>query len=178
MSAIGYKAHTNCTERNVDLRVELMNDVLSKTEDEETRRHIEVMKRELIKRRGEGFVELDLSEIEENMTLDTKPGPDQVIVLTDVFCGSSGDSFVEIVKESEKVTVVGRPTLGVNDYANVAFITFEDRFQFWYPTSKSLAVDEGKGMGVVGVAPDVYVPWTPEHLKRDVDMDKALEVLD
>ncbi|TGB02030.1 S41 family peptidase [Halobacillus salinus] len=174
----GDKAYTLCTERNVDLRVELMDQVLQTIEDEKTRHQIDVMVRELKKNRGNGFVELDLSEIEDNMSFDTKQGPEEVVVLSDVFCGSSGDSFVETVKHSDKVTVIGRPTLGMNDYANVAMMTMEEKFQFWYPTSKSSAVDEGNGMGGVGIQPDVYIPWTPEHLDKDVDLERSMEVLE
>ena len=29
----------------------------------------------------------------------------------------------------------------------------------------------------VGIKPHLYIPWTPEHLNVDVDMESALEVL-
>lgn len=147
---------TNCTERNVDLRTQIFQDMLSGLKDQQTRNMIHIFIREMEKHRGEGFVELDLSELEDNMRIKTKPGPDKVIVLTDVYCGSSGDSFVEAVKESTKVTVVGRATAGLNDYANVAFKNWENRFELIYPTSRSAAIDQGNGMTGIGVKPNIY----------------------
>lgn len=92
-------------------------------------------------------------------------------------CGSSGDNFVDIMKKMPKVTVVGRPTLGILDYSNCCTAELGD-YEFLYPTSRNLAVDEGKGMTDKGVLPDVYIPWTPEHLVKDVDLEKALQLLE
>ncbi|MYL65129.1 hypothetical protein GLW07_17360 [Bacillus hwajinpoensis] len=170
-------ALTLCTERNVKLRLQMLEGALASIQDEETRRQILMMMRELENHRGEGFVELNLSELEENLVFETKSGPNKVIILSDVFCGSSGDSFVETCKHSSKVTVLGRPTLGMNDYANVAFKVWNNRFQLMYPTSKSSRVDEGKGMSEKGIQPDKYVKWTPFHLKQDVDLTMAVQEL-
>lgn len=170
-------AFTNCTERNVNLRIQMLEEALASIQDEETRRQIEMMMRELDRHRGVGFVELNLSELEENLVFETKLGPNKIIILSDVFCGSSGDSFVETCKHSSKVTVLGRPTLGMNDYANVAFKEWNNRFQLMYPTSKSSRVDEGKGMSGKGIQPDKYVKWTSFHLKQDVDLTFAVQEL-
>lgn len=166
---------TNCTERNVRLRIQMLEGALTSIEDEGTRRQVYMMIKELRNHRGEGFVELNLSELEEDLVFDTKPGPRKVIILSDVYCGSSGDSFVETCKHSSKVTVVGRPTLGMNDYANVAFEVWNNRFQLMYPTTKSSRVDEGQGMSDKGIQPDIYVPWTPSHLQQDVDLNRAIQ---
>ncbi|WP_347553092.1 S41 family peptidase (plasmid) [Pseudalkalibacillus hwajinpoensis] len=168
-------ALTNCTERNVSLRLQMLQGALASIEDKETRHQIHIMIEELENHRGEGFVELNLSELEEDLIFETKPGPKKVIILSDVYCGSAGDSFVETCKHSSKVTVLGRPTLGMNDYANVAFKEWDNRFKLMYPTSKSSRVDEGKGMSGKGIQPDVYVPWTPLHLEQDVDLEKAIK---
>lgn len=166
---------TNCTERNVGLRIQMLQDTLALIEDNETRRQIHIITEELENHRGEGFVELNLSELEKELIFETKPGPNKVIILSDVYCGSSGDSFVETCKYSSKVTVIGRPTLGMNDYANVAFKEWGNKFQLMYPTSKSSRVDEGKGMSGKGIQPDVYIPWTPLHLEHDIDLENAIQ---
>lgn len=54
--------------------------------------------------------------------------PKNIYILTDQYCGSSGDSFVKLAKQSPKVTVVGRNTMGVLDYSNVAFLEMDDDF--------------------------------------------------
>lgn len=168
---------TNCTERNVELRVEMMQAALHSVEDIPTQKIIDTFIHELEQNKGKGFVELDLSAFETELTFQTRPGPKKVIVLTDVFCGSSGDSFVEICKKSSKVTILGRPTAGLNDYANLAHIKWNSTFELWYPTSRDGRINKGRSMSGKGIAPDIYIPWTPQHIKEDVDLQEALRIL-
>ncbi|WP_245736078.1 S41 family peptidase [Virgibacillus subterraneus] len=168
---------TNCTSRNVELRTQLLKSAFSSIEDEVTRNQINAFIKQLEENKDKGFVELDFGEMDDSFSIKTKPGPEQVILLTDVYCGSSGDSFVELCKNSSKVTVIGRPTLGLNDYSNLAIMSWENKFKLSYPTSKLSTVDEGKGMSGVGIQPDIYIPWTPEHIDVDLDVKKALEFI-
>lgn len=55
-------------------------------------------------------------------------------------------------------------------------LDFED-YQTLYPTSRSLAIDSGRGMTDVGVEPHVVIPWTRQHLVEDVDIKTALAYL-
>lgn len=98
--------------------------------------------------------------------------------MTDVYCGSAGDSFIENCKMSSKVTVIGRPTAGLNDYANLAIQRWDEGFELWYPTSRLSRIDSGRGMTGVGVEPHIYIPWSPQHLKEDVDLAAALRLVD
>ena len=100
--------------------------------------------------------------------------PHNVWIITDQGRGSSGDAFVQDMSPSPKVTVVGRPTLGILDYSNCSVETW-DHFRLLYPTSRSGAVSLGEGMSHKGVPVDHYIPWTPEHLERDVDLEYVLE---
>ncbi|WP_019376603.1 S41 family peptidase [Virgibacillus halodenitrificans] len=168
---------TNCTTRNVELRIKLLKQAFSSIEDAATLSHINNLIKSLEENKNKGFVEIDFTGDDNSFLLKTKSGPEKVILLTDVYCGSSGDSFVETCKHSSKVTVVGRPTLGLNDYANVAVMGWENKFELWYPTSKLSVVDEGKGMNGIGIQPDIYIPWTPNHFEEDIDLKKALELL-
>ncbi|WP_221565084.1 S41 family peptidase [Alkalihalobacillus sp. TS-13] len=168
---------TNCTIRNVELRTKFLKNAFSTLEDVSTRNQINMMINTLEEYKGKGFVELDFSDMEESLLLKTKSGPESIILLTDVYCGSSGDSFVEICKNSRKVTVIGWPTLGLNDYSNLAVMGWDNKFELWYPTTKLSKVDEGKGMSGVGIQPDIYIPWSPDHIKQDIDLQKALEHL-
>ncbi|WP_228409579.1 S41 family peptidase [Radiobacillus deserti] len=168
---------TNCTKRNVELRTKLLKSNLFSVGDEETKNQVNILIDKLKENEGKGFVELDLSDLENSLIINTKPGPSKVVILVDVFCGSSGESFVEVCKHSSKVTVIGRATLGLNDYANLAKMEWEGRFELWYPTSKLTKVDEGRGMNGVGIQPDIYIPWTPEHIVEDQDLKAALDLL-
>ena len=81
-----------------------------------------------------------------------------------------------MMKQFKKVTVVGRPTLGILDYSNCCTVDYGD-YQLMFPTSRCLCVDQGKGMTDQGVLPDIEIPWTPSHFERDVDLDKCLELI-
>lgn len=82
-----------------------------------------------------------------------------------------------MMKNFKKVTVIGRPTLGILDYSNCCKVDYDDYF-LMFPTSRWLAIDKGKGMTDKGVLPDIEVPWTPAHFERDIDLDKCLELIE
>ncbi|WP_077324228.1 S41 family peptidase [Virgibacillus siamensis] len=172
------KMLTNCTYRNVELRKRMFHNLIASVDDNATKSQVNAFMKQLDENKGKGFVELGSAGMDESFLLKTRSGPDRVIILTDVYCGSSGDSFVEVCKNSGKVTVIGRPTLGLNDYANLAVMEWENKFELWYPTSKLSIVDEGKGMSGVGIQPDIYIPWNPGHIDKDADLEKAFELID
>ncbi len=156
-----------CTERNAQNRIKLYQSYLESSASEEVRRYLTERIEEQIENRGKGFVSMkedNLFFAEQGTCL-----PEKVVVLTDDGCGSSGESFVQIFKKLDKVTVVGRPTMGFLDYSNLAYCDFGD-YVLHYPTSRSRAIDEGKGMRGRGVLPDILIPWTPNHLFEDVDL--------
>ena len=123
---------------------------------------------------GKGFVKEEAIEAFKYPDKGTK-FPERVFILTDCNCGSSGDSFVQTVAKLEKVTVTGRPTMGILDYSNLTTNEYGD-FVVYYPTSRRLAIDDGGEMSGKGIPVDVFVPWTPEFLKRDKDMEKVFEL--
>jgi hypothetical protein len=82
--------------------------------------------------------------------------PQRVAVLIDGRCGSSCESFVEEARQSQKVTLIGVNTAGVSDYGNLHSIAFPcGNFTMSYPTTRSSAVDVGKGIDTVGIPPDI-----------------------
>lgn len=167
----------HCTHANAERQRKSMERELNKTEDEQARLFINVFKSEWEKNKGKGFVEFDFSDIIPDTFIKGKHIPKSVVVLSDNKCGSSGDSFVELCKKSNKVTVVGRATMGLNDYANLATQQWEEGFHLMYPTSRLSRIDKGLGMTGVGIEPNVYVEWTPEHIETDVDLSVAFELL-
>ena len=127
---------------------------------------------------GKGFVITEEDDGSESIDLpyvgDTKV--EKVFVITDGSCGSSGDNCVLILGAFPKVTVVGRPTMGIMDYSNVAMQYYDDFF-LMYPTSRLTYIDDGIHMMTEGIEVDKYIPWTPEHLERDMDVKYILENL-
>lgn len=169
----------NVTKRNDELRQKAFQPYLDSEEIDDVSRQFIQSELDFFKKHIEGnqtgFIPFTDSPILD-YTIHGTNLPSSIIVLTDVYCGSSGDSFVNLVKKSDKVTTLGRNTLGILDYANCCFQEYP-LFSLMYPTSKTSLVDDGLGMLGKGVKPDVYVPWTPKHLTEDVDLQQALELL-
>ncbi|WP_052256518.1 hypothetical protein [Salinicoccus sp. YB14-2] len=72
------------------------------------------------------------------------------------------------MKKSDKVTVVGRPTMGIMNYFNVVTVDYGD-YEFDYSISKMTGEATFGREG--GVEPDIYIPWTPDHFRSDVDLE-------
>ena len=159
------------TERNADGRTKLYKEYLESSTSDEVRRYIVELIEEQTRNKGKGF----LPAKPDNFLFPTSGTryPEKVVVLTDYYCASSAESFVEIASRLQKVTVIGRPTMGINDYANLTRFDFGE-YVLHYPTSRSRAIDRGKGTRGKGLNPDIYVPWTPKHIFEDIDVAVAL----
>lgn len=164
------------TKRNVELRLQDFQAMLRQEDiSPETRNMLEQFITELAVNKDKGYVLYDQSDEAILPDVIGQEKPEKLFILSDVYCGSSGDNFVSMMKAFDKVTVIGRPTLGILDYSNCCTVDFGD-YEFVFPTSRSLAVDKGQGMNDKGVIPDIFIPWTPEHLERDIDLEECLKL--
>ncbi|GAM13135.1 S41 family peptidase [Mesobacillus selenatarsenatis] len=168
----------NCTEANSQRQLAGVKEQMKGVQDEQAFVFLRAWKREWERNRGKGFVEFDFSEFVPDTFVKGKAAPKTIIVMTDVYCGSAGDSFIENCKRSSKVTVIGRATAGLNDYANLAIQRWDEGYELWYPTSRLSRIDSGRGMTGLGVEPHIYIPWSPWHLDVDVDLAEALRMVD
>lgn len=166
------------TEGNVDRRLKDFETWLQQENiSPDTVKLLEDFRNNLLQNRGKGYVRYQ--DDQDELFPGVKGGhyPEQIFVLSDIYCASSGDNFVKMMKDFKKVTIIGRPTLGILDYSNCCKVDYDDYF-LMFPTSRWLAIDKGKGMTDKGVLPDIEVPWTPAHFERDVDLDKCLELIE
>ena len=166
------------TEGNVDRRLKDFETWLQQENiSPDTVKLLEDFRNNLLQNRGKGYVRYQ--DDQDELFPGVKGGhyPEQIFILSDIYCASSGDNFVKMMKDFKKVTVIGRPTLGILDYSNCCKVDYDDYF-LMFPTSRWLAIDKGKGMTDKGVLPDIEVPWTPAHFERDVDLDKCLELIE
>ncbi|TVT27750.1 hypothetical protein FO441_08570 [Salinicoccus cyprini] len=163
-----YKMEFNLTEKNSDWLLELYEGM---TKDGST--HLDGMMAFIKANKGNGFASLS---DDPDFLIIGKGSPSNIIVLTDTFCASAGDAFALTAQLSPKVTIVGRDTLGVLDYANLNIRKYENSFEFYYPTSRYS--DRNDNVITGRAKPDIYIPWTPEHTEEDIDLKKALEVID
>lgn len=167
----------NCTEANTKRQLAELDKDIEETKDEQTLIFLNVFRKEWARNNGKGFVEFNFEKLFPSPIIKGKKTPKNIIILTDCMCGSSGDSFIEICKQSSKVTVIGRPTKGLNDYTNLTSMKWDNEFELMYPTSRLSRIDKGQGMSGKGIEPHIYIPWSPNHLEDDIDLNFAISVL-
>lgn len=91
--------------------------------------------------------------------------PLHIAILTDNSTGSSAEQFVLDAKQSSKVKIYGKPTLGSLDISNMnSTKSPSGEFILRYGTSKSLRIPEYQ-IDDIGLMPDVYLDSTiPDYL--------------
>lgn len=154
---------TNYTKRNCDLWIAELEDYMKQELDEETVQSLKEDIDRAKKNYDKGFLEVPE---ETNFEIKGTSKPNNIYIMSDYHCGSSGDTFVSNAKKSDKVTVVGRPTMGIMDYFNVVTVDYGE-YEFWYSISK---MHENSFTCGKGMQPDIYIPWTPDHLYEDRDL--------
>ncbi|MBO8157722.1 MAG: peptidase [Bacillaceae bacterium] len=172
-----YDMQFRCIERNCELQIKSIEKALKQIEEPQARESLALYKKMWEQNRGKGFVTFSELHSDERMRISGRTKPERVAVLTDVTCGSAGEIFADVAKRSPKVTVIGRPTAGLNDYANLTMMKWEGCFELWYPTSRLTKLDHVKGRPASRVDPDVYIPWTPDHIMEDVDLKRVVTSL-
>lgn len=163
----------NYTERNCNNRLELIAQYRQMELPEETLAIIESMEAELVAQKGKGFV-MDTQDFD--IPFAGEEGMKHVYIITDEGCASAGDAFIEMMNASERVTTVGRPTMGIQDYSNICMMELGE-YTFIYPTTRLTDIDKGICQTKKGVPVKVYIPWSPEFLERDIDMEKVFELI-
>ena len=126
---------------------------------------------ELRQKAGQGFRP---ERLEPETDVLPALAPAAVAVLTDTWCRDGGESFVQSAKAAG-ATLLGRPTLGTIDYSGDVSYALDERYIFTWPTAATPAARAGRGIQGTGIAPDIYVPWTPAELWDDRPLTRALE---
>lgn len=120
--------------------------------------------------------EAEVSDDESSIRLEPKGNLKHIYVLSDYWAGSAGDAFIMLAKTFNKVTVLGRNTMGIVDYGNVTSQRYPD-FEVHYPTTRLTLVDDGKGTNGIGFSPDIELPWTPQSVNTDLDLQAVLVLI-
>lgn len=161
--------YTNYTANNCDLWIESLSNYLKQPLDEATRAVIEM---EIEKFKTNYGVGMKKVEDNEDFIFEPKGNVQKVFILSDVTCRSSGETFIKNLKHSPKVKVIGRSTMGILDYFNVTTKDYGD-YEFGYSISKMY---EKYHNNETGTLPHIHIPWTPQHLVEDVDLNYALSL--
>ena len=166
-----YPIEINYSMRNCKDRIQLLKKMFGDDLPEDMAPMLNKMVADNTENMGKGFIESDDEFVDG---IIGRADPEKVFIITDERCASSGDAFVEVMSFSPKVTVVGRPTMGITDYSNCSVVRFDD-FGLIYPTSRDKRIDGGKGLAHKGVPVDKYIAWSPESIYKDVELDYCLE---
>lgn len=162
--------YTNYTKRNCELWISELKDYMEQELDESTIQSLNRDIEEVKSHCADGFIEVPE---EDDFEIKGMATPNNIYIMTDYFCGSSGETFISNAKKSNKVTVVGRPTMGIMDYFNVVTVDYGD-FELSYSISK---MHENSFTYGKGIQPDIYIPWTPAHIEEDQDLNYVLEII-
>lgn len=168
-----YGSETNYSKRNCDIRIKLFDSLLSQDIPLETKELILKMKKESIDKSGFGFC-LDEEDMDISIIGDSKV--EKIYIIADSKCKSTGDNFVYTFGKLDKVSIVGRNTMGILDYSNLSFVSY-DEYTLIYPTSRLVASKNGNVMMKKGVKVDYYIRWTPEHIQTDKDLNYVLKII-
>lgn len=99
--------------------------------------------------------------------------PETVVILTDTWCRDAAETLVQAAKRAGAY-LIGRPTLGTIDTCATVSYELDERYVLTWPTALSPSAYEGLGIQGRGIAPDEYVPWTPEECSVDLIRKRAL----
>ena len=101
----------------------------------------------------------------------------QLVVLTDRNCASACDAFSGAVKDLRLGTLIGTRTAGIAAAPADAYL-LDDASLIILPARHELSAHHELINGI-GVAPDYYLPLTPQDLStgHDPDIAKALTLL-
>ena len=126
---------------------------------------------ELREKSGRGY----LPESDDDGTVIPGRASGTVLVLTDTETAFGAETLALAAKRAG-ATLIGRPTLGTIDLCGDVSCALDERYILTWPTAVTRSAREGNGVLGRGVAPDRYIPWTPEEFSRDVVLDAALEL--
>jgi hypothetical protein len=85
------------------------------------------------------------------------PNPQNVAVIINEKNGSTAEEFILMAKQSKKVKLFGKTTMGVLDISNMYFVDSPDKqFHLGYCLSKSLRIPDMK-IDNIGLQPDFFI---------------------
>lgn len=169
----------NCTNENVDRFIQFIQQARAQVDNKEMHEMLDFSEAQLMANRGKGFVPIDFSSYIQTLSnaFEGNDQLEQIIILMDNNTASAAEEFIQVVNQSSKVKTLGRATAGINDYSDVLLASWNDTYTLYYPVSKVKEFTEVHPLHGKGIHPDIYIPWTPEHIERDVDLEEAISLL-
>ncbi len=165
------------TEHNCKKRIEFFEQYLEHGVPKSTKDIINKLMDVYKKNMGKGYC---IDENIDEFPFEGDSFVEKVVILTDELTASSGEMCAYYLSLLPKVAVIGRPTMGIQDYTDICQEVYQDTeeksYYFAYPLCRLCALDKGEGVTRKGFPVDEYIPWTPEHLDKDVILERAISM--
>ena len=143
--------------------------LLPSAETAEERREIEALLEEI-----EGKTGWISETIEDDEDPAIQPIPcRKLVVLTDRETGSDAERFVEAVRNLGRGTILGRSTLGALDFVRPLARPLDSSLTLVYSCGMRAEAYHGGKINGTGIAPDIHMPWSPQFLTEDPDLEAA-----
>lgn len=136
----------------------------------------EILK-EVEENRGKGLMPFDCALPDELNRSISPLGENPAVVLTDSRCAGTAETLAEIGKASERCILAGRNSRGSFGTLFPINVAIDERFSLEYPLACFSDDALSRHGSVCGIDVDMHIPWTTDHLSRDVDIEKALSIL-
>jgi hypothetical protein len=133
-----------------------MADNLKLDLSERSRKQVNEALEQLNSHLGE-FVNLNATPVFIQTMDKVLPNPQNVAVIINEKNGSTAEEFILMAKQSKKVKLFGKTTMGVLDISNMYFVDSPDKqFHLGYCLSKSLRIPDMK-IDNIGLQPDYFI---------------------
>ena len=125
---------------------------------------------------AKGLIFAEPEPIEDEVLSPAAKAPGKIVILLDTFCENEGEQFAAMCRRcGSKVQIAGRPSMGTLDYYDPIRLKVHEHMILSYPIRMTKAAFEGRGISEKGIQPDIYIPWTPEEIERDVIRGRFLD---
>ncbi|MEO3403117.1 S41 family peptidase [Mucilaginibacter sp. CAU 1740] len=147
---------TNVELFSTPLNNQRMADYLKLDLSERSRNQVNAALEQLNSHLGQ-FVNLNGTVVSIQKMDAVLPNPKNVAVIINEANGSTAEEFLLMAKQSKKVKLFGKTTMGVLDISNMYFVDSPDKqFHLGYCLSKSLRIPDMK-IDNIGIQPDFYI---------------------
>ncbi len=178
----------NCSRHNIASKLAELASLRKQLEsvggNEDALAELDALVADLESKRGKGLV-ADPTDFYPAVTFESaqRPGADAgesalpVVVLADRDTSDAAEWLVRAAKSAGYARVAGRATRGSLDNTCLRTVRLDADFSITFPTARYLSASGANATLGRGIAPDVHIPWTPEHLSHDIDLDEAARLL-
>lgn len=170
-------SYVNCSGTNCELRYRILSDYEKTLTDPEQIAIVQEERRFYLDNYGKGLCFKAPAPLEDLSVRPAEKAPGKIVLLTDTFCEDEGELFAAMVQRcGSKVMTIGRPTMGTLDTFDPITVKLNEHMTLSYPIAMSAAAYEGRGIADKGLPVDRYIPWTPDEIREDVLLQKALSI--